>query len=457
MEDIPKLRIKIKGFRAINSADIVLNGITVVAGINGSGKSTISKLLYHTIKNTLDFEKVIKENLITELKNIRHFLEELSHEVDSFQRENIDYKKKIEKEEYDLRYKIHRLFYFNVESDLKEQEDKILSIIDELTKSFEKLPIDFKNGKRYKVRLYRLERFFKEEFFEREKNIENSDISVLLNNLKEELKNRFQKAYKDIENRPIEILDNRIEQCFTEEVSVNNYSIEELGAPITNRKEKKLSNFLTINKVAYIDTPMVVGIDSLNCPNVPHWEDLDALLKNKGENLNKKRKISNILKNEIINGESKYDNKNEMLVYNRSDGFSNDLFSCATGLKSFSLLQILYNNGFLDSKTLLILDEPESHLHPEWIVQYARLIVMLNKDLKVNFIIGSHNPDMLMALKYISKKEFSSKNNPINFYYAKEIENFKFDYRCLETEIEPIFKSFNSALDKINQFGETEE
>ena len=91
-------------------------------------------------------------------------------------------------------------------------------------------------------------------------------------------------------------------------------------------------------------------------------------------------------------------------------------------MKSFSLLQILYNNGFLDNKTLLIIDEPETHLHPEWIVQYARLVVMLNKELKVNFLIGSHNPDMVMAIKYIAKKELVKDSNAVSFYFAKELK-----------------------------------
>jgi predicted ATP-dependent endonuclease of OLD family len=201
---------------------------------------------------------------------------------------------------------------------------------------------------------------------------------------------------------------------------------------------------------------MIVGVENIEDTNVQHWSDLDSLLKNKQENPVKVRKISNVLKNEIIHGESKYDSKSESFVYNRNDGFSNDLFSCATGLKSFSILQILYNNGFLDNKTLLIIDEPETHLHPDWIVQYARIIVLLHKELKVNFFIASHNPDMVMALKYISKKELSHETDSVNFYLAEEKDKFLFDYKHVETDIESIFKSFNSAIDRINLLGATE-
>src|ERR1039458_7648371 len=459
MADKPKLRIKIKDFRAIHSADIILNGITVVAGINGSGKSTISKLLYRTVKTAIDFDKLVAENLFKELRDVRHFLDELSHEVEFFSRINLnrENRKKIAKEEFDLGFKFNRLFNFIGDMDLKEQEKKILESIDLFSKTFKELPEEFKKEERFKVRFYRLERFFKEEFFQKEKDPKKIDIPALLEKLKENIKKRFQKAYSDIENRPIYLLDKTIENYFTEDIDVNNYDIEELGALITNRADKKVSNFLTINKVAFIDTPMIVGVEDIGMTNVPHWEELDSLLKNKGENVNKKSKISKILKDEIIEGETKYDSKNDNFIYKRNDNFSLDLLSCATGLKSFSVLQMLFNNGFLDNKTLLILDEPEVHLHPEWIVQYARLVVLLHKEYKVNFLIGSHNPDMVMAIKYIAEKELGKNNNSVNFYVAKEFEKYSFDYENSYNSIEPIFSSFNTSLDKINEYGPSKD
>ncbi len=136
MEDIPKLKIKIRNFRAIKSADIILNGITVVTGINGSGKSTISKLIYRTIKTSIDFEKIITENLSYELRDIRYFIDELSNEVERFYRGNIELKKKMLNEELDFRYKIHRLFSFSGDLDLKEQEERVLSAIDFLSTTY---------------------------------------------------------------------------------------------------------------------------------------------------------------------------------------------------------------------------------------------------------------------------------------------------------------------------------
>ena len=55
--------------------------------------------------------------------------------------------------------------------------------------------------------------------------------------------------------------------------------------------------------------------------------------------------------------------------FTRADGKTFDLNEVATGIKAFSIIQLLLKNGHIDNRTLLIIDEPESHLHPQWIVE----------------------------------------------------------------------------------------
>ena len=51
----------------------------------------------------------------------------------------------------------------------------------------------------------------------------------------------------------------------------------------------------------------------------------------------------------------------------------------STGLKAFVILKILLERNILKEKDVLILDEPEIHLHPKWQMQYAQIIVLLQK------------------------------------------------------------------------------
>jgi predicted ATPase len=138
--------------------------------------------------------------------------------------------------------------------------------------------------------------------------------------------------------------------------------------------------------------------------------------------------------------------------FKRIDGKTFSLMDVATGVKSFSIVQQLLKNGSITDKTLMIIDEPESHLHPQWIIEYARIIVLLNKEIGCKFFLASHNPDMVSAIRYISEKEGTL--DKVNFYLAeKSKEAFKYKYTHLDKEIDPIFASFNIAIDRINQYG----
>lgn len=87
-----KLALRVKDFRAIANAEIELDGITVISGINSAGKSTLSKLLYYIVKLTLEQEKIITDNLIYEvgtvLSSLSRLLDELQPEPNEFQSDN---------------------------------------------------------------------------------------------------------------------------------------------------------------------------------------------------------------------------------------------------------------------------------------------------------------------------------------------------------------------------------
>ena len=105
------------------------------------------------------------------------------------------------------------------------------------------------------------------------------------------------------------------------------------------------------------------------------------------------------------------------------------------------------------SYTVLIIDEPEAHLHPQWIVDFARVLVLLNKQLGVKVMITSHNPDMVAAIRAISDKEGILEKT--RFYLAEQSPNnsYRYIYKDLEQNIGPIFESFNIALSRIEEYG----
>jgi predicted ATP-dependent endonuclease of OLD family len=229
------------------------------------------------------------------------------------------------------------------------------------------------------------------------------------------------------------------------------FEVYEFEDPIVSLVNDHLKPPYSIANSIYIDTPMIIGVES---SEIEYWDDLNELLNKRGKSFFSE--ISQTISNEIIHGDVSVNDVNSLAVDNfsfkRADGSIFNLLDCATGVKSFAILQLLLKNGSLNDKTLLIIDEPESHLHPQWIIEYARLIVLLNKHAGIKFFIASHNPDMVSAIKYISAKE--GVEDKLHFYLAAKIgDSYLYDYEHLGTEIDPIFGSFNIAIDRIKLYG----
>lgn len=129
------------------------------------------------------------------------------------------------------------------------------------------------------------------------------------------------------------------------------------------------------------------------------------------------------------------------------------LTEVATGFKTFSYLQRLLENGYLNEETLLMIDEPEAHLHPQWIVEFARMLVLLHKVLGLKIMVASHNPDMVSAIHDIANKEGILDHTC--FYVARQSDTNRhaFSYEALGHEIGEIFESFNIAIDRIREYG----
>ena len=189
----------------------------------------------------------------------------------------------------------------------------------------------------------------------------------------------------------------------------------------------------------YIDNPFV--LDELSNRRltpfniVHHKEDLYNKLENSNLNnnlisqtLNKAKlsEISNKL-NSITNGS--FSNIDDELKFN-IPGLNEplNLRNLSTGLKTFVIIKRLIENGYLEQNGILILDEPEIHLHPEWQLTLAEIIVLLNKEFNINIIVNTHSPYFLNSIEVFSAKhKISDKCN----YYLAESDNLDNTVSCI--------------------------
>lgn len=441
------VRVKTEKFRAIGSANIIIDGITVVAGENGCGKSTLSKLLYYTYKAISNYDLLVKNNLFSSLQNILNFVEIFQQEL-VFSLKDRSIKNEFRREIYELRKSLYSSNF------LEDEINSWITLIDKieyLYSNYSDNNLNLFNEKttnnNNRRLLQRLERILKEILDE---DYQNNDIRESFSKIKEALQDKFKEAAGKISNRPNSLFVEELKRVFMDSKLPKKYEVYEYEDLIASLNKSNLSISFSIQNAIYIDTPIMISVEDHN----EYWDDLNNLLLD--DTINHNNEISDIISSQIIKGDVENEDgiyiATDELKFKRQDGKTFNLLDVATGIKSFSILQLLLKNGKFDDKTLLIIDEPESNLHPQWIIEYARIIVLLNKKLGVKFFLASHNPDMVSAIRYLSEKE--EVLDSVNFYLAEKVEgSFEYNYTFLGKNIDPIFESFNIAIDRINQYG----
>ena len=127
----------------------------------------------------------------------------------------------------------------------------------------------------------------------------------------------------------------------------------------------------------------------------------------------------------------------------------------STGLKSFVILQILLLSGEIKDGSLLIFDEPEIHLHPEWQLLFAELIVMLQEEFDLHILLNTHSPYFLNAIdvyaqrhKVINKCEYYlSYNKNDESYIERVTDNIDLIYSKLARPMQ-LLENLRYTLDE---------
>lgn len=91
------------------------------------------------------------------------------------------------------------------------------------------------------------------------------------------------------------------------------------------------------------------------------------------------------------------------------------------GLKIFTVLQQLIENYSLKKGDVLIVDEPEVNLHPNWQVVLAEILVRVYKELGIYILVNSHSPYFIRAIE-VKAAEYDCALQG-RYYYMEPAEN----------------------------------
>ena len=419
------MKFALQNIGKIKSADLLLKGITVIAGDNNTGKTTVGRALYSFLNSLYNIDgEVVGQRHAQAFREIRGFFNTYRRPLDWRDRE-------------------------------------LTSALDNF--------IEGGDSHRDTLRRYLLSRFMP--------LVGESEISKCLERLD---------AVRSLSNKAIryQIINNYFEaifrgQCVSLRTGVDQGLINavvdghEVSMTLSKTQASYSSDINVQHKAYFVDSP-----DLLNSWGSYRYfsggASLSASIRNaitrKMEGAEESPADSAVddlffadkydqFESEVVKitkGKFEFDDNN-ILRFNEvleEDGksVSFDLNNVSEGLKSFGVMELLLRYRILREKDVLILDEPEVHLHPEWQLEYAKLIVTLQKAFNLRVLITTHSSNFLLALRFYAMilgrsdklTSYRIKHDPENVRYSILRADDPYDW-------DDVYLSFVQATQKLGK------
>ena len=414
------MKLSLKNIGKIEDASIEINGITSIAGENNTGKSTVGRTLFSVFNSFHDMDFKIKEERIRGVKNVINLI----YQNTSSKRFVSFNTRRLAKDIIDASEEL--------QDDMQTLEDMVIAYISQYDKSFEE------NVKKLKLK----------EWFSRLRNlltIPEEDIfkAVLEKTMDIEFNGQINNIYSDKSGSiQLQIQDKTID------IRVHDNKVEDINESIPLFAE-----------AIYLDDPFILDDNHAlyyrgGVGIIDHKTHLKHKLLHSREEANiveeiaVNNKLDTIYKkiSQVCSGEIIMDN-HATLGYQRKDSDKVlDIRNLSAGLKTFVILKELLQNGSIEYNGTIILDEPEIHLHPEWQLIFAELIVLLHKEFGMHILLNTHSPYFLRAIQvHSAKHEVADRCK----YYLAELSGTSAVIHDVSNDIEKIYQKLSRPLQKL--------
>ncbi len=414
------MELYLRNIGKIAEASVRIDGISVIAGENDTGKSTIGRVLFSTfncfydIENQIHYERFL--GIVNVLGTVRRY----------------------------FRYR------YDEGIDLEECAERILSKSDAYREHPELLKDDIYS-------MFKLESY----------NIERSVLNLDWDDLTKKILDFIYISDYNIFNS---VINKKIDSEFSGQL-LNFTTLSDAGKISLKVRDESLhlnvsEEGISIDEIkcslstdaVYIDDPFI--LDDMNqkvfLRNIVfHRRHLEKKLFLERDDISVVEKIvaENKFKqvydkvSSVCDGNMVRQNDSQWMYQPKNKETAVSIKNMSTGIKTFAILKTLLTNGSIVEKGTIILDEPEIHLHPEWQLLFAELIVLLHKEFKMHILLNTHSPYFLRAIQvYSAKHEISD----ICRYYLSDVMEDGYAYiEDVTDNVDKIYAKLSRPLQQL--------
>ena len=369
------MKLSLRNVGKVREAEVEINGITVIAGENNTGKSTVGKALFAVFNGLFDSDgKIVLERANNVLKQFG-LLDRLPDDYwytdvpidEMYIAKNLvaDIKGGATEEEKKLLI-VYALAAYAERNNITDEEDEIAEVSKKVLASF--------SIKDDVIIQKIMERYLNAEF--------NNQVSNIYEDKSAEVKLKIKSESIDMEvNKEGDCRINKYVNLRTEAVYIDDpFALDDGNSWMvasSNHREHLASCLRKQQKQQDVIDEILTG------------NKLSSIYA----------KIGSVCDGEIVR------KKGASLGYKASGSDKVlEVKNLSTGLKTFVILRMLLMNGSIKPKGTVILDEPEIHLHPEWQLLFAELIVLLCKEFGLHILLNTHSPYFLNAIEVYAAK-----------------------------------------------------
>lgn len=423
------MKLEVKNIGLIREAEIELDGVTVLAGFNGTGKSTVSKSLYGIMAGYENLPQRIASERKNSVRAVMISYLDLIF-MDAFKYGTLGSDSPLDR------------FFTSVLSDL------CVSISEKrvpVPESYEAFSQYLKDCKSYIDARAAREKYplFAQMLKEAVNRPEGEYAKFILN--------------RDV-NRVFEGQSNTLDNSGSGEIFLSRRETA-IFLRIENKKVVSCSNRLfALTTPVYLEPRHMLDISGTASKTIPYDQTLRQLLSNGGsdetdegtvtfEQAMVREKMSSLI-DSVIHGKLVIEPMSGVFQF-KDDRFGEPVAvrNMASGSKTFAVLRRLVEQGALRENGTLIIDEPENNLHPEWQIKLAEVLVMLQKELNLRILINTHSTYLLRGIEVASRRHGLA--DVCHYYKTEPAGDGLFRTVCVDENTNLIYHEFYMPLKEL--------